>query len=115
MAEDKTIRERISILEDHVIQIKDTLKEYKGMEAVCRSLTEEVAKTNRSIEHLTESVDSMNPIVKEIVLVKGYGSFTWKLLKWVGGVTLTIITTWHFVKDFVKDSISHFFHYIFNN
>lgn len=111
MAEDKTIRERVAILEDNVIQIKNSVKDYNGMEEVYKSFIHEMAKTNKSIDHLKESVDSMYPIVKEVMLVKGYGSFTWKLLKWIGGITLTIITTWHFVKD----SINHFFHYIFNN
>lgn len=100
MTEEKTLRERISKLENNHRDMMQILMDNN------RNITDELTNTNSLIKDLGVKVDKMYPIVREVMQVKGYGSFTWKSLKWIGGVTIAIIALW--------DKIKHFTHYLFS-
>lgn len=106
MSEDRTIRERVATIEAKHMQLDKLISDYDGLEMIHHSLISELSKTNASIKELSLKVDDMSPIIKEVMLVKGYGSISWRILKWVGGITVGIIAMW--------DKIKHFTHYIFN-
>lgn len=106
----RTIRERMALLESNHERLNKLIKDYDGMEGIYMSMINEQVKTNDNLKLLAEKVDKMYPIVKDIMFVKGYGTFTWKALKWTGGILFTLITSWHFFKEHIKT----LFHYIFN-
>jgi len=108
----KTIRERVSILEAKEERLEKLIKEYEGLENIHLSFINELAKVRESIDSINKQMTEVYPIVKDVILVKGYGSFTWKLAKWIGGITLAIITSWHFIKDFVKQIIEYIQHHV---
>lgn len=93
MGEDKTTKERVSELEQKFNTMMDGITDLK-----------------ESVAEMSVKQDKMYPIVRDIIYVKGYGSFTWKMLKGLGVIGLGCITSWHLFKDHIK----HFFHYIFN-
>ena len=110
MSEEKTLRERVAYVEAYIDRLEKLIKDYEGMEQIYLSYIHEMRKINDNIDSLSLKVDKMYPIVKDVIIVKGYGSFTWTVLRWVGTLTLIMITSWHYMKD----SIKHFIHYIFN-
>lgn len=65
--------------------------------------------TNKIIAQMSERLNEMYPIVKDVTMVREYGTFTWRLLKWIGGVTFSLFVSWHLFKEHIK----HFFNYIF--
>jgi hypothetical protein len=105
MGDEKTIRERLAHIEAKNNSLDKLINDYDGMESFHLSLIGELAKTNESIRIMGEKVDKMYPVVREVLQVKGYGNFTWKVLKWLGGLTIAIIALW--------DKIKHLIHYLF--
>jgi len=93
-----TLRERVAQLElEREIESKQ-LNEIKI----------QLTMTSDIMSKMSEKLDEMYPIVKEVMMAREYGSFTWKVLKWLGYCTFSTIISWHFFKDAIKD----FFIYI---
>ena len=104
MKEEKTTRERVSDLEDKFKGMMDILVDNN------KDLTGDIVDLKNSITALSKNLSDMAPIIEEIVLVKGYGGFAWRVTKQLGIWTLAIMASWGIFKDHIK----HFLHYIFN-
>jgi len=63
---------------------------------------------DKKIDDLVAKQAKMYPIVKDIMFVKGYGSFTWKVFRYIGIATLGVFAFGHKLKEFWHWIINHF-------
>lgn len=89
---DLTIKERVSLLEAKQGYVEQILTKLDHLEV--------------SVSALTKEVNEMRPIIQQVTNAKIYGSWTFKILAWLGGVTVATIAMWPKIKSFL--------HYLFN-
>lgn len=89
---DLTIKERVSFLEAKQDYIEQILAKLEHLEI--------------SVAGLTKEVSEMRPIVQQVTNAKIYGSWTFKILAWLGGATVGTIAMWPKIKSFM--------HYLFS-
>ena len=94
-----TLRERVAQLELE--------REIEGKQL--NEIKIQLTKTSDMMLSMSSKIDEMYPIVKDVMMVREYGSFTWRALKWLGAVTFTVIVSWHMFKDGIKDFITYIF------
>ncbi len=102
---EKTIKERLAFLESNNIRLERLISDYEAAQKLNRELMNEVQKMNQTLTVLSERVNKMYPVVKEVIQAKFYGSWTFKVLAWIGGSSLVIISIWPKIKSFI--------HYLF--
>jgi hypothetical protein len=102
---DKTLRERVAILEINNNRIERLIIDYEQAQKTNRELMNEIQKMNQNISILSDRVNKMYPVVKEVMQAKFYGSWTFKILAWLGGIALILISIWPKIKGFI--------HYLF--
>ena len=113
MGGEQTSRERIAILEleskFRSEQILELQNQNDRMSATLDAVLDAIKTANISHDAVIAKIDEMYPIVIDFTKVKGYGSMAWKIAKWVGGTTITILTLWKHIEHVWRWILEHLF------
>ena len=93
--EDKTIRERISILELKMEQMEKVASDYKEIESYELTVMTNIEKLTAAVQKNTEHIETIMKITNEYMKVREYGSWTYKIIKFLGVAILGIAAFGH--------------------